>query len=374
MGHSHPPDQDHDHVGHGVDDHDHAGHEAHDPAGHDAHDPAGHEAHDPAGHDHDQRAPELRAARAGGAHARHDHGHHHGHAHGPISNSRAFALGIGLNLAFVVIEVVYGVIAHSVALLADAGHNFGDVLGLGLSWGATALASLKPSKRRTFGFRRSTIVASVANALILLFVTGGLTWESIRRLVTPAPTQGRTMIVVAAIGAVVNASCALLFMSQGKRDLNLRSAFVHLASDAVLALGVALAGGVIVITGWLWLDPAVSIVLAITILTGTWSLMKQSLDLMLDAVPEGIDPEQVKAFLGALPGVVEVHDLHIWALSTTETALTAHVVMPGSMQRPAFLSEVCSDLRAKFDIDHSTLQIDPEDAPAPCALAPDEVV
>src|SRR5580693_1098216 len=207
MGHSHPPDQDHDHVGHGVDDHDHAGHEAHDPAGHDAHDPAGHEAHDP---------------------ARHDHGHHHGHAHGPISNSRAFALGIGLNLAFVVIEVVYGVIAHSVALLADAGHNFGDVLGLGLSWGATALASLKPSKRRTFGFRRSTIVASVANALILLFVTGGLTWESIRRLVTPAPTQGRTMIVVAAIGAVVNASCALLFMSQGKRDLNLRSAFLHL--------------------------------------------------------------------------------------------------------------------------------------------------
>jgi cobalt-zinc-cadmium efflux system protein len=325
-------------------------------------------------HDHGDEAPE-RPAEVGGREHRHDHhGHHHGHAHAPISNSLAFALGIGLNLAFVLVEVVYGFVAHSVALLADAGHNFGDVLGLGLSWGAMALASLKPSKRRTFGFRRTTIVASAANALILLFVTGGLTWESIRRLFAPEPSQGRTMIVVAILGALVNASSALLFMSQGKRDLNLRSAFLHLASDALLAVGVAVAGAVILLTGWLWLDPAVSIVLAITILVGTWSLMKQSLDLMLDAVPEGIDPEQVKAFLGALPGVVEVHDLHIWALSTTETALTAHVVMPGSSQRPAFLSEVCSELRAKFDIDHSTLQIDPEDAPAPCALAPDEVV
>jgi cobalt-zinc-cadmium efflux system protein len=342
MPHSHPHDP-----GHERDD---PGHAAHD---HDDHDPPGHEHHD---HEH------------------HDHGHHHGHAHGPISNSRAFAVGIGLNLAFVVVEVVYGVVAHSVALLADAGHNFGDVLGLGLSWGATALASLKPSKRRTFGFRRSTIVASVANALILLFVTGGLTWESIRRLFAPEPTQGRTMIFVAIVGCVVNASSALLFMSQGKRDLNLRSAFLHLASDAVLALGVAIAGGIILMTGWLWLDPAVSIVLAITILTGTWSLMKKSLDLMLDAVPEGIDPEQVKAYLSGLPGVVEVHDLHIWALSTTETALTAHVVMPGSSQRPTFLADVCSALRARFDIEHSTLQIDPEDAPAPCALAPDEVV
>src|SRR5580693_2913684 len=198
MAHSHhAPQHDHGHP------HDH---------GHDDH---GHDGDADHGHDHH-------------SHDHHAHGHHHGHAHGPISNGRVFALGIGLNLAFVLVEVVYGVVAHSVALLADAGHNFGDVLGLGLSWGATALASLKPSKRRTFGFRRSTIVASVANALILLFVTGGLTWESIRRLVTPAPTQGRTMIVVAAIGAVVNASCALLFMSQGKRDLNLRSAFLHL--------------------------------------------------------------------------------------------------------------------------------------------------
>ena len=291
-----------------------------------------------------------------------------------MSNSLAFAIGIGLNLAFVVVEVVYGVLSHSVALLADAGHTFGDVLGLGLSWGATVLASLKPSKRRTFGYRRTTIVASAANALVLLFVTGGLTWESIRRLIEPQPAQGRTMIFVAIVGAVINTASALLFMSQGTKDLNVRSAFLHLASDAVLALGVAVTGGLILMTGWLWLDPAVSIVLAITILAGTWSLMTKSLDLMLDAVPEGIDPEEVKAFLGGLPGVIEVHDLHIWALSTTETALTAHVVMPGASLRPTFLSEVCRELRHKFDIDHSTLQIDPVEAPDPCALAPDEVV
>jgi cobalt-zinc-cadmium efflux system protein len=305
----------------------------------------------------------------------HDHDHdHHGHAHAPSSHRRAFAVGIGLNLSFVVVEVVYGVISHSVALLADAGHNFGDVLGLGLSWGATALAGLRPSTRRTFGFRRTTIVASVANALVLLFVTGGLTWESIRRLLAPEPTRGATMIAVALVGAVVNAASALLFMSGGKGDLNVRSAFLHLASDAVLALGVAITGALIVATGWLWLDPAVSIVLAIAILAGTWSLMKQSLNLMLDAVPEGIDPGEVKAYLGALPGVVEVHDLHIWAMSTTETALTAHVVMPRASLRPTFLTEVCKELHAKFHIEHSTLQIDPEEAPAPCALAPDEVL
>jgi cobalt-zinc-cadmium efflux system protein len=338
--------------------------------------------HEP-GHDHAHAGEHARGRDHGHAHDHdhghaHDHGEHaHGHSHmvlGPVSNSAAFAIGIGLNLTFVVVEVVYGALAHSVALLADAGHNFGDVLGLGLSWGATILTGLKPSTRRTFGFRRTTIVASVANALVLLFVTGGLTWESIRRLLEPQPSQGRTMIVVALVGTVINGASALLFLTQGKRDLNLRSAFLHLASDAVLAFGVAIAGALIMVTGWLWLDPAVSIVLALTILAGTWSLMKQSLDLMLDAVPEGIDPEQVRAYLGALPGVVEVHDLHIWAMSTTETALTAHVVMPGGSQLPTFLGDVCKTLRERFDIEHATVQIDPEDAPAPCALAPDEVV
>jgi cobalt-zinc-cadmium efflux system protein len=311
----------------------------------------------------------------------HDHrpGAHHahdgpGHHHRPENYGRAFAIGIGLNLTFVVVEIVYGVVAHSLALVADAGHNFGDVLGLGLSWGATVLARLKPSKHRTFGFRRTTIVASVTNALVLLFVTGGLTWEAIHRLRDPVATKGGTVIVVALLGAVVNIVSAVFFVEHGQRDLNVRSAFVHLASDALLALGVAAAGAVIMVTGWLWLDPVVSIGLAIAILAGTWSLLRKSMNLMLDAVPESIDPEQVRMFLGALRGVVEVHDLHIWAMSTTETALTAHLVMPKSAYEPTFLSGVCRDLRDKFGIEHATLQIDPDDAAAPCALASDEIV
>jgi cobalt-zinc-cadmium efflux system protein len=214
----------------------------------------------------------------------------------------------------------------------------------------------------------------MANCLVLLFVTGGLTWESIRRLIAPVEPHGPTMIVVALVGAVVNAASALLFLSGRKRDLNLRSAFVHLASDALLALGVAAAGGIILVTGWRRLDPAVSIVLVVTILIGTWSLMTQSMNLILDAVPEGIDPERVKSFLGELAAVVEVHDLHIWAMSTTETALTAHLVMPSNACRPTFLADACTALHERFGIHHATLQIDPQEAPAPCALAPDEIV
>ncbi|HXX66293.1 MAG TPA: cation diffusion facilitator family transporter [Polyangiaceae bacterium] len=303
------------------------------------------------------------------AHDHHDHDHHV-----PASYGRAFVVGISLNLAFVLVEVAAGLVAHSVALVADAGHNLGDVLGLGLSWGATALARVKPSTRRTFGFRRSTIVASVANALILLFVTGGLTWESVRRLIAPGRPHGPTMIAVAIAGAIVNTAAALLFMRGRQDDLNLRSAFLHLSSDAALALGVAVAGGVIMATGWLWLDPLVSIVLALTILAGTWSLMSKSLNLMLDAVPENIDPDRVREFLRTLPGVIEVHDLHIWAMSTTDTALTAHLVMPGNSCEPTFLASACKELHDRFEIDHATLQIDPKEAPAPCALAPDEIV
>ncbi len=315
----------------------------------------------------------------------HEHGHddfghrhlQHGHRDGPQKYGRVFAIGIALNLGFAVVEVACGFVAHSVALLADAGHNVGDVVGLAMSWGATALAGLKPSSRRTFGFRRTTIVAAVTNALVLLFMTGALTWESVLRLAAPEPTRGKTVIMVALAGAVVNAGSALLFMAndaKAKRDLNLRSAFVHLASDAVLAVGVAGAGAVILATGWQWVDPAVSIALALTILFGTWSLMRKSMNLMLDAVPEGIDPEEVKTFLQTLPGVVEVHDLHIWAMSTTETALTAHLVMPDASRDPAFLADVCRDLHEDFGIDHSTLQIDPVEAPTPCALARSDAV
>lgn len=303
----------------------------------------------------------------------HAHGHGHGHGHG-TAYGLAFGVGIGLNLVFVAIEIAYGVASHSLALVADAGHNFGDVLALALSLGAVFLARLKPSSRRTFGFRRSTIVASVANALILLFVTGGLAWESLRRLMTPERPEGRTMIGVALVGVVVNAVSALLFMKNAKEDLNLRSAFLHLASDAVLAFGVAVTGAVILATDWVWLDPAVSVVLTVAILAGTWSLMRKSMNLMLDAVPEGIDPSEVKEFLRSRRGVVEVHDLHIWAMSTTETALTAHVVMPTAACAPSFLAEVTRELGERFRIHHATLQVDPEDAPAPCALAPDEIV
>jgi cobalt-zinc-cadmium efflux system protein len=321
-------------------------------------------------------------AHEGRAHASHSgHSHHAGHSHADHShaepgkgNGRAFAIGIGLNLTFVVVEVVAGLFAHSLALVADAGHNFGDVLGLGLAWGAAALAQRKPSARRTYGLRRGTIVASVTNALTLLFITGGLAWESVRRLFEPTVVASKVVIVVALVGTVLNIGAALPFLRGRDKDLNIKSAFTHLAADAALSLGVAVAGGVVLFTGWTWVDPAMSLVLAVSILLGTWSLMRGSLDLMLDAVPEGIDPEAVRRFLAQLPGVVQIHDLHIWAMSTTETALTAHLVMPATANAPSFLSEACKAIHEQFGIDHATLQVDPEDAPHPCRLSAEEAV
>ena len=303
----------------------------------------------------------------------------HDHARGrsddsPRSFSAAFAAGILLNLAFVIIEVIYGVRSHSMALVTDAAHNLGDVLGLGLSWGAAVLAVAKPTKRRTYGFRRATILSSWVNAVVLLSVTGAIAWESLQRLLAPEPVQGKVVIVVALIGVVINASSAALFLAGRKGDLNVRSAFLHLASDAALALGVAVAGVVMLLTGWRWVDPVVSIALSAVILASTWSLMKNSMNLVLDAVPEGIDPERVKAYLGTLDGVSEVHDLHIWAMSTTETALTAHLVMPGGSCSPRFLHHAGDELRARFRIDHATLQIEAIDAPDPCRLAPEDTI
>jgi cobalt-zinc-cadmium efflux system protein len=333
-------------------------------------------------HEHDEHAPHGEAPGKlahehshGHGHA-HGHGraHGHGHAHGESGKGRAFAIGIGLNLTFVVVEVVAGLVAHSVALIADAGHNFSDVLGLGLAWGAAALAQRRPSARRTYGLRRTTIVASVANALLLLFITGGLAWESVRRLFTPNVVASKIVIVVALVGTLLNLLAALPFVRGRDKDLNVRSAFMHLAADAALSLGVAVAGGVVLFTGWGWVDPAMSIVLAVSILAGTWSLMRSSLDLMLDAVPEGIDPEAVRGYLASLPGVVQIHDLHIWAMSTTETALTAHLVMPATANAPTFLAEASKAIHDQFGIEHATLQVDPEEAPHPCRLSPDEVV
>jgi len=246
------------------------------------------------------------------AHDDHEHEHHHhrgagGHVHAPASFGRAFAIGIALNTAYVLGGAFYGVAAHSLALLADAGHNLGDVLGLAAAWGASILGTRKPGGRYTYGLRRSSILAALGNAVVLLVVTGGIAWEGIRRLLDPEPTAGITIIAVAAGGIVVNGVTALLFMSGRKDDLNIKGAFLHMASDALVALGVVVAGGLILWTGWLWLDPAISLVISAVIVAGTWSLLRNSVNLSLDAVP-GIDGHAVEARLRALPGVSEVHD------------------------------------------------------------------
>ena len=303
----------------------------------------------------------------------HEHAHDH-HASAPSRPGRAFAFGIAINLAFVVTEVVFGLSSRSMALLADAGHNLGDVLGLGLAGGAAIMAARRPSARRTYGFRRTTILASLTNAIVLVIVTGGIVWESILRLRHPDPVSEKVVIVVALVGVLVNGGSALLFLRDRKRDLNVGSAFAHLAADAVLAFGVALAGGVILWTGWMWLDPAVSIALSLFILVSTFGLLRGSLNLALDAVPDGVDPEKMRAYLVAAEGVVAVHDLHIWAMSTTEIALTVHLLTASGSCEPKTLRTICHHLEHEFGIGHSTIQIEPDEADATCRQAPDDVV
>ena len=305
----------------------------------------------------------------------HDHGHDHshGHSHAPADYGRAFAIGIALNLIYVAAQAAFGLAAGSLALLADAGHNLGDVLGLGLSWGAVLLGRRGPSSRYTYGLRSSSILAALANALILMVVTGGIAWEALRRLGHPVPTEGGIVAVIAAIGIVVNGATALLFASGRGRDLNLRSAFMHMAADAVVTAGVLVAGIAIALTGLLWLDPAVSLVVSAVIVYGTWDLMRQSLNLALAAVPQGVDAAAVRAHLLAVPGVTALHDLHIWGMSTTETALTCHLVMPQGHPGDDALSHVVHELEERFNIHHTTLQIELGDS-AECALTPEHVV
>jgi cobalt-zinc-cadmium efflux system protein len=315
----------------------------------------------------------------GGNHAGHGHGeaqagHGHGHGDPTATPASAFAIGIGLNLTFVVVEVVYGLLAHSMALVADAGHNLGDVLGLGLAWGAALLAKRRPTLQRTYGLRGTTILASLTNSVVLLFVTGGIAWESVRRLLAPEQVHGATVIVVALVGVVINGASALLFMAGRKGDLNIRSAFMHLAADAALALGVAVAATVMMFTGWAWIDPVVSVLLSAFILASTWSLLKDSTNLILAGVPEGIDGEAVRRFLSELPGVQEVHDFHVWAMSTTENALTAHLVMPTDKCHPKFLGDACHAIQEKFGVGHCTLQVESPDAPHRCGQAPEGAV
>jgi cobalt-zinc-cadmium efflux system protein len=306
------------------------------------------------------------------SHDHHAHGHSHGHA--PAGYGRAFAIGIGLNLAYVVAEAGYGLAAGSLALLADAGHNLGDVLGLALSWGAAVLGRRSPNDRFTYGFRSSSILAALANALILLVVTGGIAWEAIWRLGHPVAVTGGIVAWVAGAGIVVNGATALLFARGRGSDLNLRGAFLHMAADAIVTAGVVVAGVAIALTGWMWLDPAVSLVVSAVIVYGTWDLVRQALSLALDAVPQGVDASAVRTHLLAMPGVTGLHDLHIWGMSTTETALTCHLVMPLGHPGDEALSAIARELEAHFHIHHTTLQIELGDSEEVCALTPEHVV
>ena len=306
-----------------------------------------------------------------GGHA-HDHAHGGGHGHAPASFGRAFAIGVALNLGFVVIEAIFGILSNSVALLADAGHNVSDVLALAVAWLASELVKRAPTARFTYGLRGSSILAALFNAVFLLLIVGAISWEAIWRLGAPEPVAGKTVMIVAAVGIAVNAVTAWMFAG-GKGDINARGAFVHMASDAVVSAGVVAAGFVIILTGWLWLDPVVSLAINAAIVWATWGLLRDSLGMALAAAPSDIDPAAVRSFLAGQPGVDGVHDLHIWAMSTTEVALTCHLVMPGGHPGDDFLHRLAEDLAHRFRIGHSTAQIETDPASA-CALAPDEVV
>ncbi|WP_413788772.1 cation diffusion facilitator family transporter [Acidisoma sp.] len=296
-----------------------------------------------------------------------------GHVHAPASFGRAFLIGIILNIGFVVAEVVFGLLGGSVALLADGAHNLTDVLGLGAAWLATVLARRPPTARFTYGLGRSTILAALTNGVLLLLATGAILLEAVERLVTPAPVAGVTVMIVAAVGIVINGVTAWLFASGSKGDINIRGAFQHMLADALVSVGVVVAALLISVTGWNRIDPLVSIIIAIVIVAGTWSLLRQSLSMTMDAVPDGVDAAAVRGYLRSLPGVSEVHDLHIWSMSTTETALTGHLVMPGNHPGDVFLRETCEHLHSRFRIGHSTLQIE-IDGEVACRLAPEDVI
>ncbi|QDL99587.1 cation transporter [Rhodopseudomonas palustris] len=313
----------------------------------------------------------------------HDHHHHHhgpgaahdvgGHDHVPKDFGRAFAIGIALNVGFVIAEAAFGYFSNSMALIADAGHNLSDVAGLVVAWIAAGLSKRPPSARYTYGLRGSSILAALFNAIFLLLAVGAIGWEAIVRLFAPEPVAGTTVMIVAGIGIVINAATAWLFASGRHSDLNIRGAYLHMAADAAVSAAVVVAGVIILVTGWYWIDPAVSLLVAVVIVWGTWGLLRDSTALSLAAVPRGIDPAAVRTFLSKLPGVTQVHDLHIWGMSTTEVALTCHLVMPGGAPGDPFLVDLAHELQHDFGIAHTTVQIE-TDPDTVCALAPDHVV
>jgi cobalt-zinc-cadmium efflux system protein len=292
-------------------------------------------------------------------HERH-HDHRHDHSHAPANFNRAFAIGIVLNIVFVAIEAFYGWRVNSLALLADAGHNLSDVAGLVLAWGGALAVKLRPDARHTYGWKRATILAAFANALLLLVAMGGLAWEAIGRLLSPqvlVQEQGVTIMVVAGIGIVINTATALLFMRGRDSDLNIRGAFMHMAADALVSAGVVVAGALTLWMGWTWLDPVTSLAIAGVILLGTWGLFEQSLHMLFDGVPDNVDPHAVHDCLATLPGVSGVHDLHIWAMGTSHIALTAQLVMPHGHAGDAFLQDATRQMHERFEITHVTLQV-----------------
>ncbi|MBA3755327.1 MAG: cation transporter [Nitrosomonas sp.] len=304
----------------------------------------------------------------------HNHSHDHDHSHIPKNFDGAFAIGITLNVGFVVIEVVFGLLSNSLALLADAGHNLSDVLSLLFAWGASILVRKLPTQRHTYGLRRTSILAALINALVLLVAVGAIAWEAMLRFGHPESVTSDTVIWVASAGIVINGFTAWLFMSGQKQDMNIRAAYLHMMADAAVSFGVVLAAIAIKFTDWLWLDPLVSLVVAVIIGIGTWGLLRESLNLALDAVPANIHPAKVEAYLAGLPGIKAVHDLHIWAMSTTEIALTVHLVKPDAIIDDLLLAQINNELHERFGIQHTTVQFECGDTSHPCKQAPAEVV
>ncbi len=292
--------------------------------------------------------------------------HHDHHHHATPDYNRAFAVGVALNIIFVVVEVTYGVIADSLALITDAGHNLSDVMGLLLAWGASYLAGKQPSLRRTYGYSRATILASMFSGLLLLAAVVVISWEAFGRFSEPVQPAGRTIMMVAGIGVIINSVTAWFFVSGKDNDLNIRGAYLHMAADALVSLGVVISGFVIWKFGLNWFDPLSSLLIAGVIFWSTWGLLRDSLNLSIDAVPRGLDPEKVRDWLAAQPGVVGMHDLHIWPMSTTDTALTVHLLMPQPPAGDEFLHDLAKQLHERFGISHATFQIERGDDDVTC--------